>query len=206
MTANAVDPNGNTLCATNIIHLKHGDVLNLDEPSIASIDIRDIASHLGKTARFNGGTDRFYSVAEHCIWVSNLVPDQFALEGLLHDAAEAYLGDVIRPLKVGTMFDEYRAMERRLDLVIADRFGLIYGEAGWPIQVDAVDKLIVKQESVNLRPWLYENKFKSIIPAPFDKVVGRITMGPAEAEAEFLRRYEEVVDRDCQQYQQGGLF
>jgi hypothetical protein len=76
------------------------------------IDARDIAHHLGMTVRYGGGVRRFYSVAEHCVFVADLLAYQgksreIIKAGLLHDAAEAYLGDIIAPLKYTLRAIEY---------------------------------------------------------------------------------------------------
>ena len=68
-------------------------------PDPALIDLRDIAHALGNICRFGGHSRRYYSVAEHSILVASLVPEPLRLPALLHDAAEAYLGDIITPIK-----------------------------------------------------------------------------------------------------------
>lgn len=72
--------------------------------------------------RYAGHTKSFYSVAEHSVHISNAVPPEAALWGLLHDAPECYLVDLPSPVKQG--IPEYRRYERRLMSVIAERFGL----------------------------------------------------------------------------------
>lgn len=91
-------------------------------PRVEEIQIEDIAHHLSMICRFGGGCRYWYSVAEHSVLVSHLVPREFALEGLLHDGTEAYLGDIIRPLK-GELPD-YKRIEQMWELAIAVRFGL----------------------------------------------------------------------------------
>lgn len=77
--------------------------------------IDDIAHALSQINRFTGHTSKPYSVAEHSCRVSDLLPDGFRLAGLLHDAAEAYLGDMASPLKHHPMFGEaYRSAENAL--------------------------------------------------------------------------------------------
>jgi hypothetical protein len=61
--------------------------------------LEDIAHALSMKCRYTGHTTRFYSVAEHCVRVSRIVPPAFALPGLLHDAGEAYLPDLAAPIK-----------------------------------------------------------------------------------------------------------
>lgn len=99
------------------------------EPATHMVDPGDIAHHLGQLCRFTGACSRFYSVAEHSLLVARLVDeaggtDEEIALALLHDAAEAYLGDVSRPLKSVGGFSEYRTLETLAMLVIMDRFGL----------------------------------------------------------------------------------
>jgi hypothetical protein len=71
------------------------------------------------------------------------VPAEFALEALLHDAAEAYLGDIIRPLKRMPQFHKYRELEELNEKVIAEAFNLIYP---WPDCVKRADEDIAAAE------------------------------------------------------------
>lgn len=90
------------------------------------VDIVDIAHSLAMTCRFNGHTRGHYSVAQHSIVLSRIVPSSLAFYALLHDAAEAYVHDVVRPLKPlyrigGHSFD---TVEARILEVILLRYGL----------------------------------------------------------------------------------
>lgn len=98
-----------------------GRYVNVLEPDPETIDIVDIAVALSRLARFNGHTRRFYSVAQHSVFVSCLVPRRFALMALLHDGAEAYIGDMVRPVKA--QVTQFRLIDHKLQLAIWDRFG-----------------------------------------------------------------------------------
>lgn len=99
-----------------------GLTFNLLEPAPDLIEIEDIAHALSHICRFTGHTRVFYSVAEHSVRASLCVPPEFAMEALLHDAAEAYIGDVSSPLKA--QLHEYRNIEFKLEQAIRQRFGL----------------------------------------------------------------------------------
>src|SRR5437868_2917508 len=94
------------------------------DPLPGDINIEDIAHALSNLCRFGGHCRRFYSVAEHSILVSRVVPRQHALQGLLHDATEAYMVDVPRPLKVE--LDNYARIEDLNWRCIAAVFGVPY--------------------------------------------------------------------------------
>lgn len=92
------------------------------DPRAEEVRVQDIAHALANLCRFGGHCTHFYSVAQHSVIVSRLVPVRHALQALLHDAAEAYLVDVPRPLKLE--LPEYRVIEKRVQAVIYERFGL----------------------------------------------------------------------------------
>ncbi len=99
-------------------------------PDIDTINIEDIAHALARQCRYNGHCDGFLSVARHSLWVAVRLDDQgysteVQLTGLLHDAAEAYLGDLVRPLKHTPFGALYLEVETALEVVIAKRFGLL---------------------------------------------------------------------------------
>ena len=91
-------------------------------PRIEDVAIEDIAHGLAFQCRFNGQTQHFYSVAQHSLMVAALVPRRLALAALLHDAAEAYLGDMVKPLK--GLFPEFTRIEAAVMAIIGARFGV----------------------------------------------------------------------------------
>lgn len=94
-------------------------------PHEDQVSIEDIAHALSLQCRFAGHTRDFYSVAQHSVLVSRYVPPKDALWGLLHDAAEAYLVDLPRPLKHHSLLGfEYRQIEERVERVICQHFRL----------------------------------------------------------------------------------
>lgn len=87
-----------------------GEFVDVINPDPEKINIQDIAHALSHLCRYGGHTDEFYSVAQHSIAVSYLVPEEVALEGLLHDATEAYMVDLPRPIK--KQIKQYSEMEQ----------------------------------------------------------------------------------------------
>ena len=103
------------------------------DPDPDALVIEDVAHALSQLCRFNGHCRVFYSVAEHSVRVARAGAAEHALWGLMHDASEAYLADVPRPLK--RRLPDYEVVEERFMRVVAARFGL-----SWPMP-DAVKHL-----------------------------------------------------------------
>lgn len=101
-----------------------GRTVPLGAPTPGDIEIGDIAHGLSHICRFAGQTKVFYSVAQHSVHVSRIVPIEYARWGLLHDAAEAYLGDVPAPVKAVAGMEGYMDLEEELMAAVAARFGL----------------------------------------------------------------------------------
>lgn len=116
-------------------------------PRVGEIDPIDIAHALGMLCRYGGHINHFYSVAEHCVLMSYAVPAEDALAALLHDATEAYVVDVPRPIK--RLMPEYEAIENRVWGVIAMRFGI---DSVLPRSVKAADNNILADEVAVLLP------------------------------------------------------
>ena len=110
---------------------KHIDFVNITPDQIC---IEDIARGLSNECRFAGQLESFYSVAQHSVYVSQIVPPEYALEALLHDAAEAYIKDIPSPLKA--MLPDYKAMEKHIEAAIREKFGLTIVELGRNAGID----------------------------------------------------------------------
>lgn len=165
-----------------------GKHLDLIDPQPAMIDILDIAKGLSREARFSGQTLAFYSMAQHSVLASHIVPEEFALEALLHDASEAYIKDIPRPLK--QLLPDYRRVEARVQGAIRARFGL---PAEQSQEVSDADRVLLATERRDLMPadatdWpvLYGVK-------PMDKLLQAVN--PYRSEALFLHRFLEVLQQ-----------
>ena len=126
---------------------KHGQIIDLANPTADNIYIGDISTALSKICRFGGHTEEFYSVAQHSVLVCMLAPIHLKAAALLHDATEAYLGDVVKPLKV-LLGKPYTDLEDKCEAVIIQKFGLSKEHLQ---QVKVFDKLALEIENDALR-------------------------------------------------------
>lgn len=118
------------------------------DPKPEMISIEDIAHSTSQANRFTGHCRFPYPVSQHSRLGSYIVEPEFALDFLLHDASEGYIGDMNRPLKHFSIAgDEYRKVEARLQGVICDVFGINRVE---PEQVKIVDNLMLYAEKNQL--------------------------------------------------------
>ena len=154
-------------------------------PERSDVVIEDIAHHLSLLCRFTGACRVHYSVAQHCVVVSQLVPAEFAFEGLMHDAAEAYTNDMARPHKKG--LPDFKSMEAAIEARIAAVFHL---PTPMPACVKHSDEVAVATEARDLManaPTLWQLGAKAFVGI-------RIEPMPAlEAERAFLDRYRELA-------------
>lgn len=127
------------------INTASGRRFDIMSPRAEDVDIRDIAQALSNQCRFNGHCSRFYSVAEHCLHVSEVLEGTGAeLWGLMHDAAEAYVGDVVYPLKMTKDMAQFLRIEERVHQAVAERYGL-----PWPMPevVHVADRFVLCSEA-----------------------------------------------------------
>jgi 5'-deoxynucleotidase YfbR-like HD superfamily hydrolase len=155
------------------------------EPRVEDVCIEDIAHALSMQCRFVGHVDKFYSVAEHSVRVSFNCGDQ-ALYGLLHDASEAYIGDMSAPLKHQTEMSRFRTTERHIMTVVAEKFGLDPKE---PASVKTADRRMLLTEArdlgLDVTGWYTEHQ-------PFPETI--IPWSPSRAEFEFLYRFKQLTE------------
>lgn len=98
-------------------------LFNYENPSFEGFSVEGLSLALSKLCRFTGHTRGFYSVAEHCVLVSRMLPREIAVYGLVHDLHEAVMGDVNSPLK--SMIPDYKAIENKVEAALMDWLGLI---------------------------------------------------------------------------------
>lgn len=101
---------------------------NLLSPQVEDVRIEDIAHALSQICRYGGHSKCFYSVGEHSVRCASLVAEwdptnyELQLQTLLHDGSEAYIGDMVRPLK--ETMPNFRAVEDKTMSVIRRALGL----------------------------------------------------------------------------------
>ena len=113
--------NEGTLYSSHQIRTHSGKWVNVFEPTADMFVIEDISHALSRQCRFAGHLEHHYSVAQHSIMCSYLVPQEYALQALMHDASEAYLVDIPSPIK--RHLSNYKEIEDKVMKCIADKFG-----------------------------------------------------------------------------------
>jgi len=179
------------------ILLHSGNYFDFLSPETSQFTIEDIAHGLSNTCRFVGQCGEFYSVAQHSIQVSAHLPPEHAYAGLMHDAAEAFIGDVSKPLK--DLLPEYRAIEKHVEAAVFTRFDVLQP---MPPDVKRMDIAMLATEQrllmANRDDWDYTRGHDAL---PIDIH----PMSPKVAKAVFLARYrmlrsstpaEPAADRD----------
>lgn len=159
-------------------------LVNLERPDFTGLEIEDIAIPLSRIVRFAGNSKFPYTVAQHCLHVSKLVPENFAYDALMHDAEEAYTSDIPAPIKKLIGRDAIVRALAPLRRALAERFGLAYPE---PPIVKHYDLVALATEIRDLRP---NHCPASRLPKPDPRPI--VPLAPREACTRFIQRFHEL--------------
>ena len=178
---------------TDYIQTYKGSFWPLD-PREEDIDIKTIAHSLSNQCRFGGHSKMFYSVAQHCVECAHVAmnkdwDDKRCLKVLLHDASEAYIVDVPRPLK--KLLPDYMPIESRIQKVIYAKFGIDPSEDE---DIKLIDNTMLVTEASQLlyrtNGWWKESHW----PKPYEWVLQPWL--PEKAKTKFLQVYKILTSGD----------
>lgn len=160
------------------------------DPRPEEISIYDIAHALANICRYGGHSRYFYSVAEHSCLVSEFVSEAQKFDALMHDAAEAYVGDMVRPLKLS--MPEFCSVENKIRTVIAEKFGI---SAVTSPEIHLVDTRILLDERdlvLGIPPQSWGTQIESL-----EKLGVEIALlNPESAECMFLDMWEDFSGKN----------
>lgn len=173
------------------IGLLSGAQFNYNRPEESDVTLDDLASALSNICRFSGHLPAFYSVAQHLVNCSRLVPDESAYDALMHDTAEAFTNDLPTPLKWA--FPIFKELEVSIESAMAKKFGFTYPYSDAVKKADTemliLEKLYVKNDH---RVWPH---YEGIEVDHLKELVDLNPWQPRRAKREFLERYEELTTR-----------
>lgn len=169
-----------------------GALVDLEHPDPETIHLEDLARHLSRLCRYAGGAEPFYSVAEHSVRTAALCTGRWQLPALLHDAAEAYIGDVPGPVRRMPGVWGFDVVEERLQAAIELRFRIPLGSLRGPV-VQIADRRMLALEAVALKnasldAWGVSPDFAPTF-ADVHELRAAAGWTPPEAEARFLSAF-----------------
>lgn len=169
------------------------------DPRQEDVDIQDIAHALSNVCRFSGHVRQFYSVAQHCVFVSENVRPPLTLAALLHDAAEAYIGDYSRPIKrfvsykVGTRELSVKHVETAIEQVVFAALLIRWPKPEEWAEIKKADEVLLATEARDLMGELHpswKHKQENGYPVLTERIIG---WNPSDAKEVFLDRYKELT-------------
>lgn len=165
------------------ILLKSGNYFDFETPETSTFTIEDIAQGLSNTCRFGGQCFGFYSVAQHCVLASQHVAPEYRYDALMHDAAEAFVGDIPSPLK--QLLPDYKVIEKRVEKAVFERFGV---SNPMPKAVKHIDLVLLSTEQRDLMAPHYDKWGCIEGIEPLKQTIRPWTA--QESYEEFLKRYD----------------
>lgn len=173
------------------ISLLSGAHFNYNKPEESDVTIDDIASALSNVCRFSGHLPRFYSVAQHLVNASHIVPDEHAFTALMHDTAECFTNDLPTPLKWALPI--FKELEVKIESAMGQRFGFQFP---YPPEVKEADTLMLMLEKYYVKEcddhWPMYDKYTREYVEPYRGLVNLDSWQPRRAKREFLERYYEL--------------
>jgi len=184
-----------------------GKTFDLADPRAEDVCIEDIAAHLAKLCRFNGACTDFYSVAEHSVYVSRCVPSGCEIYGLLHDAHEAYTGDLVGPLKAwlrAMRVDAIDFLQERIQQAIWESCNIDPPSREVLTAVKEADErvLIAERNHLILSP-KGEGLYWPDVPAADIDISSKGIYAPWFSHQHFLSRYFELTALESERRREG---
>ena len=166
------------------------------DPNPDEVELIDIAHGLAYSCRFNGHCKSFYSIAEHSVWVASIMFTESGnpaagLAGLMHDAAESYIGDLVRPIK--RELPKFYGVERlnMMAIYAALNIPIEASQETWADAIAEADLVMLATERRDLMarppmPWVAVERVE-----PIESIL--YPLGPAEAERQWLDRFAALM-------------
>ena len=170
------------------IMLCNGTMFDLLNPDDSDYGIEEVAHALSNIARFNGHTRKFYSVAQHCVLMSQWIDQLYAREALLHDMQEAFVGDVATPLKL--LIEGYWKIEHVIQNSMCDKFGVFVND----VRSKTVKQADLRMLMTEKRDLMSGDADWSILEGvdPYDEYE-IYPWSPSLAKRAFITRYDELT-------------
>lgn len=173
------------------IGLLSGTYFSYHKPEECEVEIDDIATALSNVCRFSGHLPQFYSVAQHAVNCSRIVPEEHAFTALMHDTAEAFTNDLPTPLKYA--LPVFKELEVKIESAMSERFGFTYP---LPFEVKIADSQMLGLEKIYIKKDFA--RWTVIDGIDFNHLVDKVDLSawtPKKAKKKFLARYEELKQK-----------
>jgi len=172
------------------IGLLSGGQFNYNKPEESDVTLDDLASALSNICRFSGHLPTFYSVAQHLVNTSRIVPVEFAFTALMHDTSEAFTNDIPTPLKWALPI--FKDLEVKIESAMSKKFDFQYP---YPVEVKQADtEMLILEKTYVKKDDSYWPHYDGIEVGHLKDLVDLKGWKPGRAKKEFLRRYRELKE------------